>query len=206
MEAEAIVTADEFKAAMASFAAGVTIVTTIDSVGAPQALTATAFSSVSVQPPLCLVCIDKRARTYRPLLMKGCFAVSILSAEQEALSARFAAPISDRFAGVRWKPGEVTGCPIIHGALAFMECQVAEVHSGGDHDIFLGRVASVQVRDGTPLVYFRGSYSSLPPPPEAEVSHRSSMRYLASFTDGGMGAAAAVGVDPCVSKAEPTVG
>lgn len=167
-----IVSAAEFKAAMASFAAGVTIITTIDASGAPQALTATAFSSVSVSPPLCLVCIDKRARTHQPLLRQGCFAVSILSAEQEQLSARFAAPIADRFAGVRWRPGEVTGCPIIHGALAYMECQVVEVHSGGDHDIFLGAVTSVQVRDGTPLVYFRGSYSSLPPPSEPSDAGR----------------------------------
>jgi flavin reductase (DIM6/NTAB) family NADH-FMN oxidoreductase RutF len=164
-----IVSAEEFKAAMASFAAGVTIITTVDASGAPQALTATAFSSVSVSPPLCLVCIDKRARTHQPLLRQGCFAVSILSAEQEELSARFAAPIADRFAGVTWRPGNVTGCPIITGALAFMECHVVEVHSGGDHDIFLGRVASVQVREGAPLVYWRGSYSSLPPPPREPI-------------------------------------
>jgi flavin reductase (DIM6/NTAB) family NADH-FMN oxidoreductase RutF len=97
--------------------------------------------------------------------MKGSFAINILSSEQEALSARFAAPLADRFAGVSWQPGEVTRCPIIAGALAYMECHVAEVHSGGDHDIFLGRVASVQVGDGTPLVYWRGRYSSLPSSP-----------------------------------------
>ena len=157
---------DDFKAAMASFAAGVTIVTTLDSSGIPQAMTATAFSSVSLNPPLCLVCIDRRARAHAPLLIKGCFAVSILAAGQEEVSARFAAPVADRFAGVSWRPGEVTRCPIITGALAFMECQLVEVHAGGDHDILVGRVASVQVRDGSPLVYWRGRYSSLPPVPE----------------------------------------
>jgi flavin reductase (DIM6/NTAB) family NADH-FMN oxidoreductase RutF len=155
---------------MASFAAGVTIVTTTDPSGDPEALTATAFSSVSVSPPLCLVCIDRRARPHRPLLMKGAFAINILSSEQEALSARFAAPLADRFAGVNWQPGEVTRCPIITGTLAYMECHVAEVHSGGDHDIFLGRVASVRVGDGTPLVYWRGRYSSLPPPPKVAAA------------------------------------
>jgi flavin reductase (DIM6/NTAB) family NADH-FMN oxidoreductase RutF len=157
------VSADDFKAAMGSFAAGVTVVTTIDEQGAPQAVTATAFSSVSLDPPLCLVCIDRRARTYRPILYRRSFAVNILRAEQEWLSDRFASAIPDRFATVPWVSGEVTGCPVIEEALASMECEVVEVHTGGDHDIFLGRPTSVRVHDGAPLVYFRGNYSSLPP-------------------------------------------
>ena len=159
------ITAENFRAAMASFAAGVTIITTVDAYGAPQAVTATAFSSVSMNPPLCLVCIDRHTRTYRPLLLNGRFAVNILRADQEWLSARFASSVADRFAEVPWYPGDVTGCPLIDDALAWMECEVVEVHSGGDHDIFLGRPAAVEVRDGSPLVYWRGSYSSLPPPP-----------------------------------------
>jgi flavin reductase (DIM6/NTAB) family NADH-FMN oxidoreductase RutF len=160
------VTPERFRAAMASFAAGVTVITTVDSSGAPQALTATAFSSVSMQPPLCLACVDKRSRTYQPMLLKGRFAVNILNANQKALSNRFASPVSDRFAGISWRAGEVTGCPLVEGALAWLECKVAEVHSGGDHDIFLGQILAVQVNDGSPLVYFRGVYSSLPPAPE----------------------------------------
>lgn len=167
MEATAI-DAESFRAAMGSFAAGVTIITTLDSAGVPQAVTATAFSSVSMSPPLCLVCIDRRARTYRPLVLTGCFAVNILRADQEWLSARFASSLVDRFAAVPWRPGAETGCPIIEGALAWMECRVVEIHSGGDHDIFLGRPSAVEVQDGAPLVYWRGSYSSLPPPPAEE--------------------------------------
>jgi flavin reductase (DIM6/NTAB) family NADH-FMN oxidoreductase RutF len=154
---------EDFRAAMGSFAAGVTVITTLDAHGAPQAVTATAFSSVSLSPPLCLVCIAKRTRTYQPLLLKGSFAVNILRAEQEWLSARFASSAVDRFASVSWEPGAVTGCPIIAGALVAMECQVVEVHSGGDHDIFLGSPSSIRVHEGAPLVYWRGSYSSLPP-------------------------------------------
>jgi flavin reductase (NADH) len=154
---------DDFRAAMGSFAAGVTVITTLDSGGAPQAVTATAFSSVSLSPPLCLVCIAKRTRAYEPLLVKGHFAVNILRAEQEWLSTRFASSVADRFASVPWKPGDVTGCPLIEGALVSLECQVVEVHSGGDHDIFLGSPRSVRVNEGAPLVYWRGSYSSLPP-------------------------------------------
>ncbi len=169
------VNADEFRAAMGSFAAGVTIITTMDVEGSPHAVTATAFASVSIKPPLCLVCIDKRARPYRPLLLRGRFAVNILNSDQEALSDRFASPIADRFASVSWWPGDVTGCPIIAGALAWMECEIVEVHSGGDHDIFLGGVQSVQVNDGSPLVYWRGKYSSLPPPPVLEARHQETL-------------------------------
>ena len=163
MQVDAIV-AEEFRAAMGSFAAGVTVITTLDELGGPQAVTATAFSSVSLRPPLCLVCIAKRTRTYQPLLSKGYFAVNILRAEQEWLSNRFASPVADRFASVPWEPGGITGCPIVEGALVWMECRVVEVHSGGDHDIFLGTPLSVRVHEGAPLVYWRGNYSSLPPP------------------------------------------
>jgi 3-hydroxy-9,10-secoandrosta-1,3,5(10)-triene-9,17-dione monooxygenase reductase component len=104
------------------------------------------------------------------LLSKGSFAVNILNANQQSLSARFASSRPDRFEGVVWWPGEVTSCPIIEGALTWIECSVVEVHSGGDHDIFIGRVASVQVQDGVPLVYFRGRYSTLPPPAELDVA------------------------------------
>src|SRR5215471_17825332 len=91
------VSREGFKAAMGSFAAGVTIVTTLDSAGKPHALTATSFSSVSIDPPLCLVCIDKLARTHQALVLKGSFAVNILNADQRDLSAQFASSIADRF-------------------------------------------------------------------------------------------------------------
>ena len=163
-----VIAPEAFRAAMGSFAAGVTVITTLDAGGTPQAVTATAFSSVSLSPPLCLVCIAKRTRTYEPLLLKGSFAVNILRAEQEWLSARFASSALDRFASVSWEPGGITGCPIIQGALVSLECQVVEVHSGGDHDIFLGSPKSVRIHDGAPLVYWRGNYSSLPPPPSTD--------------------------------------
>ena len=156
------ITMKEFRAAMSSFAAGVTVITTLDSVGVPQAVTATAFSSVSMSPPLCLVCIAKETRAHQPLLARRSFVVNILRAGQESLSDQFAGPLVDRFTAVPWVSGRVTGCPIIHGALTWMECEVVEVHSAGDHDIFLARPTAVKVQDGMPLVYWRGSYSSLP--------------------------------------------
>src|SRR5436190_11449297 len=170
--------ASSFRAAMGSFAAGVTIVTTIDSLGRPHALTATAFSSVSLSPPLCLVCIDRGARTYRSLMRSGCYAVNILNADQRSLSTHFASSIVDKFEAVRWRAGKITGCPMLEGALACVECRIVEIYSGGDHDIFLGHVASEKVHDGAPLVYWRGSYSSLPPPPEKESAARDNTEIL----------------------------
>ncbi|MEY2934479.1 MAG: hypothetical protein RL033_5228, partial [Pseudomonadota bacterium] len=159
-----VLQAEELRAAMGSFAAGVTIITTLDAEGKHQAMTATAFTPVSLQPPLCLICIDRRARTHAPLLLHGAFGVSVLGADQEAIAAQCAAPLQDRLAGVRWRPGTRTGCPLIHGAVAAMECQLLEVHPGGDHDILLGLVESVQVREGKPLVYWRARYAALRTP------------------------------------------
>jgi flavin reductase (DIM6/NTAB) family NADH-FMN oxidoreductase RutF len=162
------VTAVEFKAAMASFAAGVTVVTTLDTSGRPQALTATAFSSLSKSPPLCLVCIDKHARAHGPLIERRSFAVNILSATQKELSAQFASSTGDKFERVSWTGGPRTGCPIIDGALAWIECETVDVYDGGDHDIFVGRLLEVTVNAGEPLVYWRGAYAALSEPrPEA---------------------------------------
>jgi flavin reductase (DIM6/NTAB) family NADH-FMN oxidoreductase RutF len=155
------ITPHDFKAAMASFAAGVTVVTTVDDAGQAHALTATAFSSLSAEPPLCLVCVDKRSRAHGPLLARPFFAVSILDAAQQHISAQFATKNGDKFSGVAWRRGSITGCPIIDGALAQVECEVQTVYNGGDHDIFVGRLLSVAVTTGAPLVYFRGSYARL---------------------------------------------
>jgi len=155
------VTAEDFKAAMASFAAGVTVVTTVDAQGAPHALTATAFSSLSKTPPLCLVCVDKRARAHSAMLASRRFAINSLSADQTALSEQCARTNVDKLAKVAWGRGRTTGCPIITRALSSLECEVVDVHAGGDHDIFVGHILHTAVNGGEPLVYFRGAYAVL---------------------------------------------
>jgi flavin reductase (DIM6/NTAB) family NADH-FMN oxidoreductase RutF len=151
----------EFRAVMGSFAASVTVVTTIDVDGTPHALTATAFSSLSQEPPLCLVCVNRGSRAHEPMRVGRRFAVNMLAAGQEAVSARFAKPGPDKFAGVDWSAGPTTGCPLLPDALAWLECEVTEIFAGGDHDIFVGRLLSTRVREGAPLVYFRGRYATL---------------------------------------------
>ncbi|MEZ4376611.1 MAG: flavin reductase family protein [Polyangiaceae bacterium] len=153
--------AEAFKAVMASFAASVTVITTIDAEGKPHALTATAFSSLSKHPPLCLVCVDQRARAHAVIRRERRFAVNILQHSQTEISAHFATSVDDKFDGIQWTAGDATGCPLLPDALAWMECRLFAEHPGGDHDIFIGELLQTGVRDGAPLVYFRGKYAEL---------------------------------------------
>lgn len=152
------VSKEDFKKVMGSFAAGVTVVTTVDEDGNKWGLTATAFSSVSMEPMLCMVCVDKRAGSHGPLSRSRRFAVNMLTAGQEEISNRFASRIEDKFADVAHHAGEATGCPLLDDALATMECVVTDIYAGGDHDIFVGELKSVSVADGDPLLYWRGAY------------------------------------------------
>ena len=153
----------DFRAVMGSFGAGVTVITGIDGGGAPQALTATAFSALSADPPMCLVCVSRHSRSHAALVARRAFAVNILRASQAALSDRFAGRSADKFAGIDWRPGPHTGCPLLADVLAVAECEIDQVVPGGDHDIFLGRLVGAETRDGEPLIYFRGAYASLEP-------------------------------------------
>lgn len=153
------ITKEAFRAVMGSFAAGVTLVTTTDSAGARWGLTATAFSSLSLDPPLCLVCLDKRTASLPAFLERRGFAVNILGAGHEELSNRFASRTEDKFALGAWSAGEATGAPVLAGAIASMECGVADVHEGGDHLILVGALQRVTIAEGDPLLYFRGGYA-----------------------------------------------
>jgi flavin reductase (DIM6/NTAB) family NADH-FMN oxidoreductase RutF len=148
---------------MASFAAGVTVVTTVDAAGNPFGLTATAFSSASREPPLCLVCIGHAAEAHPALLASRRFAINFLALAQHTLSARFATHGLDKFDGVPYADGTATGCPILEGTLGYVECTVRDVYPVGDHDVIVGLIERVETSDGTPLVYFRGRYHELLP-------------------------------------------
>ena len=155
-------TPTEFRTALRSFAAGVTVVTTRDREGRPSGLTASAFTSVSLEPPLVLVCVDHAATAHPDFVARGWFAINVLRREQEALSRRFAVSGGDKFRGVPCHEGQA-GLPLIDGALATLECRIVETHEAGDHTIFIGQVESADVAAGRPLVYFHGGYHSLAP-------------------------------------------
>src|SRR6185503_17550591 len=117
---------EEFRQALGRFASGVTVVTCMSKAGDPCGITVSAFSSLSLDPPLVLICIDKRASMYEELKEDCCFAVNVLAQDQESVSRRFASRDADRFKGIGYREG-LTGSPLIEGALAFIECRI--VHS-----------------------------------------------------------------------------
>ncbi len=147
--------------AMGCFATGVTVVTTQDENGDPVGLTANSFTSVSLDPPLLLVCIANSATSLNALETAGHFAVNVLHIGQQQTSNLFARPGEDRFSQTPWVEGE-KGAPLLEGALANYECARHAVHDGGDHIILVGRVERARFdsrRD--PLLYFRGKYRRL---------------------------------------------
>lgn len=158
------VTTDEFRAALRHFPAGVTVVTTRDREGRPSGLTASAFTSVSLDPPLVLVCVDRVATAHPAVEDHGWFAVNVLGKSQEHLSRQFAASTPDKFVGVAFREGQAR-LPILEDVVAALECRVVHRYVGGDHTIFVGQVEGVSIAGGPPLVYFQGSYHHL----ESEV-------------------------------------
>lgn len=155
------VSPDQFRSALGRFASGVTVITVPTADGGVHGMTASAFCSVSLQPPLVLVCVDHLTETYLHLREVCCFGVSILKEEQEALSEFFADPERNPDAayrlGIEYKTME-SGMPVLADALAQLDCSVVESHPAGDHSIFIGKVNELDVHEGTPLLYFRGRY------------------------------------------------
>ncbi len=153
---------DAFRRVLGTYTTGVSIVMT-KSKGTMHGLTVNSFTSVSLDPPLILVCIDKNTETYPLLKESNVFSVNILSRDQESLSQLFADPHSksSRLQNLQYRE-EVTGAPIIMGVLSFFDCRVEATYQGGNHDIFLGKVEKFGLGDEKePLLFFRGEYRSL---------------------------------------------
>ena len=151
---------DSFRAVLGRFASGVTVVTTVDGAGRDHGMTVSAFCSLSLDPPLILVCIDRTASMYDVLQSARHFAVNMLAAPQEALSRRFSGKDVNRFDGIGYTRGN-TGVALLEDALAALECQVTGQHEEGDHTIFVGLVVAAQARNERPLLYYRGGYAQL---------------------------------------------
>jgi flavin reductase (DIM6/NTAB) family NADH-FMN oxidoreductase RutF len=150
----------ELRRVMGHFATGVAVITTRDDDGKPYGLTANALCSVSLEPPLLLVCVDKRAESHPAFTRSGVFAVNILGHGHEELSRRFAVSGGEKFVDVGHRAG-VTGAPLLEGVLGVVECRVVAVHDAGDHTIYIGEVQDLEASDGEPLLFFRGNYHRL---------------------------------------------
>lgn len=149
----------ELRRVAGRFATGVTIVTA-EHEGTPCGLTVNAFLSLSLDPPLVLVSIDRAARSLRCVDGAQRFAVNVLAEGQEELARRFATKEESKFAGVRTRLG-VTGLPLIEGAHAYVECRTERRIEGGDHVVFVGSVAAIALGEGRPLLFYRGAYHAL---------------------------------------------
>lgn len=145
--------------AFGCFPTGITVVTTRETDGTPRGFTANSFTSVSLDPPLLLVCIAAAASSLPVFASAPHFAVNVLGDAQRAVSARFASRAPDKFGATDWQPGR-HGAPLIGGALAWFECARHETVAAGDHEILIGRVLDFDAGEGNPLGYLRGSYVS----------------------------------------------
>jgi flavin reductase (DIM6/NTAB) family NADH-FMN oxidoreductase RutF len=147
--------------ALGCFATGVTIVTCLDEQGRPVGLTANSFTSVSLDPPLLLVCVHKTASCAEALIGAEHFAVNVLQTGQQPASIRFSTKDEDRFGTTPWSTGE-TGAPVLMDSLGIFECERHAVHEGGDHHILVGQVIRASFDPNMdPLLYFRGRYRRL---------------------------------------------
>jgi flavin reductase (DIM6/NTAB) family NADH-FMN oxidoreductase RutF len=154
----------QFRKALGCFATGVTVIT-VDYEGEVHGMTANAFTSVSLNPQLILVCVDHKARTHAHLHARKRFGVNILSADQRRISEYYANASrehdhAEEVAGARFDR-TAYATPVLHGALAYLECRLQSAQDAGDHTIFIAEVEDVVVREGDPLLYFRGQYRSV---------------------------------------------
>jgi 3-hydroxy-9,10-secoandrosta-1,3,5(10)-triene-9,17-dione monooxygenase reductase component len=156
-----------FRRALGQFATGVTVVTTRDAIGHPLGLTVSSFCSVSLHPPLVLVCIDHRSEANAGMRESGAFVVNVLAEDQEEVSRRFAAPGRAKVDGFRFDEGK-QGIPLVPGALAHVECRVRSFHDEGDHTVWVGEVRSLSAHPGRPLLHHAGAYRRLGGSPRSD--------------------------------------
>jgi len=151
------VTQEQFRAALGSFASGVTAVTTKDANGKLLGITVSAFCSVSLSPPMVLICIEKSAGCHYAFEESNVFVVNVLREGEGDVSELFASLKDDKFESIDFRLG-IDGVPVLENALATLECRVKFSYHGGDHSIFVGEVESVAVDNGQPLLYYRSRY------------------------------------------------
>ncbi|MSP40260.1 MAG: flavin reductase [Deltaproteobacteria bacterium] len=153
--------AQELRRVMGHFVTGVTVITTQDKEGAPQGLTANAFMSLSLDPPLVIISVDKKATCYACFEPGNGYTVNYLAEDQEEISKRFATKGVDKFADLKWQAGS-NGAAVLDGVLGSVECKITDCYDGGDHTIVVGEILNVAANGDRPLVFFKGKYQRLP--------------------------------------------
>lgn len=149
-----------FRRACALFPTGVAVLTTTATDGTPHGLTINAFCSLSLEPQLVLVAVDRACSILHTFETSGHFAINFLSRDQKDLSVRFSELPEGRFAGVSWSPG-AEGAPLLEGAIGTMECRTHNIIDAGDHRALIGEVVAATIGEGEPLIYVRSGYAAL---------------------------------------------
>jgi len=149
-----------FREVLGHFASGVTVVTALPRGQEPVGFTCQAFAALSLDPPMVLLAPGKSSTTWPRIAQAGAFCVNILAADQEALARSFAVSGADKFSGVVWEPAPETGAPLLEGVVAWVECRLGEIFDAGDHELVTGRVLSLGVRGGAPLLFYRGGFGT----------------------------------------------
>ena len=157
------VTGDEFRRVLGHFPAGVVVVTALDQ-GVPVGVTIQAFSSLSLDPPLVLLCPSRSSSSWPRIAAASQLVVNMLAEGQEDLARQFACSGADKYAGVEWWPAPITGAPVLRDAVAWLECGIEHAHPGGDHWIVVCEVHALSDRsDKEPLVFVRSGFRQLTP-------------------------------------------
>jgi flavin reductase (DIM6/NTAB) family NADH-FMN oxidoreductase RutF len=156
----AAVSPELFRRACALFPTGVAVLTTRASDGTPHGLTVNAFCSLSLDPPLVLVAVDRACSLLDTFEKAERFAINFLSIDQQDLSVRFSLLPEGRFTGVSWSPG-IEGAPLLDGAIGSIECRTQRVIDAGDHRALIGEVVAASIGEGAPLVFFRSAYTMI---------------------------------------------
>ncbi len=153
----------EFRRVLGHWVTGVAVVASRTGQGEPCGFTANAFTSLSIDPPLVLVCVDRAGNSHASIRAAGVFTVNVLGSDDERLARHFAVSGgSDKFEGIAWRTA-ASGAPILEESLAWVDCSVRQTVPGGDHTIFIGEVLAADAEEGEPLIFYRGGYGRFAP-------------------------------------------
>jgi 3-hydroxy-9,10-secoandrosta-1,3,5(10)-triene-9,17-dione monooxygenase reductase component len=153
---------EEYRRVLSHFITGVVVVTAMDGTR-PVGFTCQSFASVSLEPPLVLICPSKTSKTWPKIVSARAFSINVLAYDQHEVCARFAQTGVNKFVGISWRPGRVTGTPVLDGVLSWMECNLVDIHEAGDHWIVTGRVLNLEASGHQPLTFFRGKLDAFVP-------------------------------------------
>lgn len=157
-----LITPDLYRHVLGHFATGVAIVTSMHN-SEPVGFTCQAFSAISLDPPLVMISPSKSSTTWPKIASSGSFCANVLSAGQPDLCRQFGRSHDEKFKGVSWRPGRVTGAPVLDGIVGWLECQIVDVHEAGDHWIVISQPLAMETASEglEPLMYFRGNFGRL---------------------------------------------